>query len=419
LLEKDGILMREGFFRAVSTAEFTDMLRQFAPLAGETVDLDEACGRLLAVDIVAAENLPAADRASMDGYAVRAAEVFGAGDTNPAYLDLAMDIPIGIRPEQPLPPGHCARIVTGALLPAGADAVVMVEYTEDMGAGAIEIRRPVAPGDNVMLAGEDATVGSRVLAAGDRLRPQEIGMLAALGIQQVPVVARPKVAVLSTGDELVPVTATPAPGQIRDVNTHALIAMLRQAGAMPTAFPLVPDDLDGIHAAVEAATETYDVTLLSGGSSVGARDFTLDALRRIGAEILAHGVAVSPGKPTILARAKGRPVLGLPGQVTSAQIIMLLFGVPLVRHLAGDLQAFDRPPLTFPAELSRNVASKQGREDHVRVRLEPRPGELPLAHPVLGKSGLLKTLLLADGVITIPADLEGLVGGRTVPVRPL
>ena len=411
--------MREGFFRAVSTAEFTDMLRTFAPLAGESVDLDEACGRYLAASVVAAENLPAADRAAMDGYAVRAAEVFGAGETNPAYLDLAMDIPIGIRPEAPLPPGHCARIVTGALLPAGADAVVMVEYTEDMGAGAIEIHRAVAPGDNVLLAGEDAAEGREVLPAGIRLRPQEIGMLAALGIHRVAVGARPRVAVLSTGDELVPVTATPAPGKIRDVNTHALLAMLRQAGAMPTAFPLVRDDLDGIYAALEAAVEGYDLTLLSGGSSVGARDFTLDALRRIGAEILAHGVAISPGKPTILARAGNRPVIGLPGQVTSAQVVMLVFGMPLAAHLAGDAQAFDRPPRTFPAELSRNVASKQGRQDHVRVRLEARPGELPLAHPVLGKSGLLKTLLLADGLVTIPADLEGLVGGRTVAVRPL
>jgi molybdopterin molybdotransferase len=411
--------MREGFFRAVSTAEFTALLRTFSPLAAETLDLDAAGGRFLAEDVLAGENLPAADRASMDGYAVRAAEVFGAGETNPAYLDCAMDIPIGTRPETPLPPGHCARIVTGALLPPGADAVVMVEYTEDMGAGAIEIRRPVAPGDNVMLAGEDAAAGQLVLSAGTRLRPQEIGLLAALGRHRIAVGSVPRVAVLSTGDELVPVTASPAPGQIRDVNTHALAAMLREAGAAPTAFPLVPDDLPGIQAALEAATAEYDLTLLSGGSSVGARDFTLEALRRIGADILAHGVAISPGKPTILARADGRPALGLPGQVTSAQIVMQVFGLPLVRHLAGAAAAFDRPPRTFPAELTRNVASKQGREDHIRVRLEPRPGRPPLAHPVLGKSGLLRTLLLADGVVTIPADLEGLAGGVIVAVRAI
>lgn len=411
--------MRDGFFRAVSTAEFTSMLRTFAPLAGRVVPLDAACGQYLAEDIIAAENLPTADRSAMDGYAVRASEVFGAGETNPGYLDLAMDIPIGIRPETPLPPGHCARIVTGALLPAGADAVVMVEYTEDMGAGAIEFRRPVAPGDNVLLTGEDAACGQCILAAGTRLRPQEIGLLAALGRYQVPVGTPPRVAVLSTGDELVPVTATPVPGQIRDVNTHALLAMLRAVGAEPTAFPLVADDLQGIHDALDAATDAYDLTLLSGGSSVGARDFTLEALRLIGADILTHGVALSPGKPTILARAKGRPALGLPGQVASAQIVMLVFGVPLVGHLSGDTAAFDRPPRTFPAVLSRNVASKQGREDHLRVRLEYREGQPPLAHPVLGKSGLLKTLLLADGVVTIPADLEGLVGGNLVAVRPI
>jgi molybdopterin molybdotransferase len=411
--------MREGFFRAVSTADFSALLRTFPQLPGETTALDAASGRFLAGDILAAENLPAANRAAMDGYAVRAAEVFGVTESNPGYLDMAMDIPIGVLPEKPLPAGHCARIVTGALLPDGADAVVMVEYTEDLGAGAIEIRRAVAPGDNMQLAGEDVTQGQTLLAAGTRLRPQEIGILAALGHATVTVGRIPRVAVLSTGDELVPVTATPRPGQIRDVNTHTLSAMIAAAGATPQAFPLVPDDLAGIQAALAQATTDFDLTLLSGGSSVGARDFTLDALRNLGAEILAHGVAISPGKPTILARVDGKPCIGLPGQVTSAQIVMLVFGLPLLQHLAGDLAAFDRAPRTFPAILSRNVASKQGREDHVRVRLEARPGALPLAHPVLGKSGLLKTLLLADGCITIPADLEGLAGGLEVAVRPI
>ncbi|EHJ48451.1 molybdenum cofactor synthesis domain protein [Solidesulfovibrio carbinoliphilus subsp. oakridgensis] len=411
--------MREGFFRAVSTAEFTDLLRTFPVLPSETVDLDEALGRFLAGDLVAAEDLPAAARAAMDGYAVRAADVFGATESNPAYLDLAMDIPIGVSPEKPLPPGHCARIVTGALLPDGADAVVMVEYTEDLGAGAIEIRRPLAPGENMLLAGEDAAKGQRLLAAGTKLRPQEIGILAALGHVRVAVGRRPRAAVLSTGDELVPAGATPKPGQIRDVNTHTLSAMLRAAGAASTAFPLVRDDLAGIQAALAEAVADHDLTLLSGGSSVGARDFTLDALRNLGADILAHGVALSPGKPTILARLHGKPVIGLPGQVTSAQIVLLVFGLPLLAHLAGDTEAFDRPRPAFPALLSRNVASRQGREDHVRVRLEPRPGQIPLAHPVLGKSGLLKTLLLADGLITIPADLEGLAGGAEVAVRPV
>ncbi len=411
--------MREGFFRAVSTAEFTNLLRGFAPLAAETVPLLQARGRVLAADILAAEDLPTHARAAMDGFAVRAAEVFGATESNPAYLDLAMDIPIGTLPDTPLGPGQCARIVTGALLPQGADAVVMVEYTEDLGAGAIEMRRPVAPGDNMLFAGEDAAKGQCVLTAGTRLRPQEIGLLAALGHERVSVGRAPEVAVLSTGDELVPVAATPKPGQIRDVNTHALSAMIAAAGALPRPAPLVPDDLPGITRALAEATAANDVTLLSGGSSVGARDFTLDALRNLGAEILAHGVALSPGKPTILARLDGKPIIGLPGQVTSAQIVMLVFGLPLLAHLAGDPAAFDRPVATFPALLSRNVASKQGREDHVRVRLEHRPGQIPLAHPVLGKSGLLKTLLLADGCITIPADLEGLAGGIEVPVRPL
>lgn len=411
--------MREGFFRAVSTAEFTDLLRAFSPLGPETVPLGAARGRFLAAAVTAGENLPAHARAAMDGYAVRAADLFGATESGPAYLDLAMDIPIGELPQASLPAGHCARIVTGALLPEGADAVVMVEYTEDLGAGAIEMRKPVAPGDNMLFAGEDAVAGQCLLPAGTLLRPQEIGILAALGHGRVTVGARPTVGVLSTGDELVPITETPAPGRIRDVNSHALAAMIEAAGAVPRLSPLVPDDLAGIAAALSGSNAANDLTLLSGGSSVGARDFTIEALRGLGAEILAHGVALSPGKPTILARLAGKPVIGLPGQVTSAQIVMLVFGLPLLAHLAGDPAAFDRPARTFPAELARNVASKQGREDHVRVRLEQRPGKLPLAHPVLGKSGLLKTLLLADGCIVIPADREGLPGGATVAVRPI
>ncbi|GAB7078373.1 molybdopterin molybdotransferase MoeA [Megalodesulfovibrio paquesii] len=411
--------MHDTFFRAVSRNEFTDLLRRFPCLPDETAGLDAAAGRFLATEVIAAETLPLADRASMDGYAVRATDVFGASEGLPAYLDLDMDIPIGILPEKPLPRGCCARIVTGGYLPSGADAVVMIEHTADVGAGVIEFRRPVAPGDNVMLTGEDAMAGQPLLAAGTRLRPQEIGLLAALGIVQVPVRRVPRVAILSTGDELVPAAATPKPGQIRDVNTHALLAMLRAAGATATAVPPIPDDLDRLRNALGAATADFDLTLISGGSSVGTRDLTVEAIKGLGGEILAHGVAISPGKPTILASINGAPCLGLPGQVAAAQIVMLVFGLPFVAHLAGSLTAFDPPRDLFPAELARNIASKQGREDHVRVRLEARPGLPPLAHPVLGKSGLLKTLLAADGVITIPADMEGREQGAVVFVRPV
>jgi molybdopterin molybdotransferase len=412
--------MNKDFFRVVSPARFLELLGRFAPLAPETVDLDAAHGRYLAHGIVAAEDLPPRTRASMDGYAVRAADVFGAGEGNPAYLDCAMDVPIGTIPDRPLLPGTCARIVTGGMLPDGADAVVMVEHTYDMGAGAVEFRKFVAPGDNVMQKGDDARVGQEALPAGRLLRAQEIGLLAALGVTRPAVGGVPRVAVISTGDELTPIERTPPPGGVRDVNTHALAALLHDYGAAPVPFGIVPDMQADIHDALARAVAGCDAVLVSGGSSVGARDFTLAALAALpDSEILAHGVALSPGKPTILARVGAKPVIGLPGQVTSAQVVMTLFGKPLVRRLMGDPQALTRAPFTFPATLARNLASKPGREDHVRVRLEYGDSDIPLAHPVLGRSGLLKTLVDADGLIAIDAACEGLEAGSRVAVRPL
>jgi molybdopterin molybdotransferase len=412
--------MNKDFFRVVSPARFLELLDRFPPLSPETVPLDAARGRYLAQDLIAAEDLPPLSRASMDGYAVRAADVFGAGEGNPAYLDCAMDVPIGTVPGTPLPPGACARIVTGGMLPEGADAVVMVEHTFDMGAGTVEFRKSIAPGDNVMHKGDDARAGHVALCSGRRLRAQEIGLLAALGVSRPAVGGVPRVAVISTGDELTPIGQAPPPGGVRDVNTHALAALLHDYGAIPVPCGIVPDEQAAIHDALARAVAACDAVLVSGGSSVGARDFTLAALAALpDSEILAHGVAVSPGKPTILARVGDKPVIGLPGQVTSAQVVLTLFGKPLVRRLMGDPLALTRKPFTFPATLARNLASKPGREDHVRVRLEYADGDIPLAHPVLGRSGLLKTLVDADGLIAIDAASEGLEAGCRVAVRPL
>jgi molybdopterin molybdotransferase len=228
------------------------------------------------------------------------------------------------------------------------------------------------------------------------------------------------VGVLSTGDELVPASATPRPGQIRDVNTAALCSLAAEAGAEALALGIIPDDLPQLAAALTQALTTCDVVLLSGGSSLGARDHTLAAmLAQPDAAILAHGIAMSPGKPTILARVGQKTVLGLPGQVTSAQVVMSVLIKPFLRHLAGDLAALCAAPPPFVAELSRNIASRPGREDFVRVRLEARPGAVPLAHPLPGKSGLLKTLLEADGLISVPANAEGLYKGALAPVFAL
>jgi molybdopterin molybdotransferase len=429
-----------GFLNVVSRTEFCALLSSFAPLPAEIVALSEAPGRVLTHAISAPEDLPATARASMDGYALAARVVFGATETNPAYVDCVADLSIdwaidwatdwatGGSQAMRLGPGQAARIPTGGSLPEGADAVVMVEHTGGLGAGTIEIRKSAAPGENVMLPGEDVRAGETALPAGRTLRAQDTGLLAALGITRVAVGKRPRVGILSTGDELVPAHVAPRPGQIRDVNSGALCCLTAEAGGEPVPLGIIPDDLprltEALAAALDDARGGCDVVLVSGGSSLGARDHSVAAiLAQPGAEILAHGVAMSPGKPTILARAGNQALskagIGLPGQVTSAQVVMAVLIKPFLKHLAGDASALSAGPPPFVAELARNISGRPGREDFVRVRLEARPGAVPLAHPVLGKSGLLKTLLEADGLISVPANAEGLYKGALAAVLPL
>ncbi len=414
--------MKQGFFEVVSTARFREILGGFEPLDAERAGLMEAHGRFLAEAVLSREDLPQAGRSSMDGFAVRAADTFGASEGNPAYLECVGSLRIDAAPNFALGPGECAAITTGGILPEGADAVVMVEHTQELGGGTVEIRKSLAPHDNIMLRGEDARAGEAALARGTRLRAQELGFLAALGFDSALVRRRPRAAVLSTGDELVDVSAVPRLGQVRDVNTVAVCALVSEAGAEPVALPRAPDRLEAIVAAMERGLAECDMLFLSGGSSVGARDLTVEAVERLpDSRLLVHGVQVSPGKPTILATAmvKGRskPIWGLPGQVTSAQVVMHAFGMPFLRHLAGDPAAFDtsRRP-TRKAELARNAASSKGREDYLRVSLTERPGRPPLALPRLGKSGLLKTMLQAEGLIVMDAGLEGLAAGSEVDV---
>jgi molybdopterin molybdotransferase len=410
--------MSHGFFTIISRPRFEALLKEFQPLEGERCGLSEAAGRVLAESLAAPHDWPLLDRSCMDGFAINARDSFGAGEANPAYLECTATLSIDVVPDAPIAPGECARIATGGVLPEGADAVVMVEHTGEMDGTTIEIRKSVAPGENVMLRGEDARQGQVALAAGTVMRPQEIGLAAALGFQEMTLARRPRVGILSTGDELVGIRHTPRPGQVRDVNSHTVAALVEQAGGIPTRYGLIKDELESLTQALALAVAENDVVLLSGGSSVGVRDLTVQALDALGdSTVLAHGVALSPGKPTILGRASGKAVLGLPGQVTSALVVMHVLVLPLLRHLQGDPRAFEtgRRPVV-QAELARNVASKPGREDYVRIRLEPRQGALPLAHPVLGKSGLLRTMVQSHGLAAIPADSEGLDQGRVIDI---
>lgn len=433
--------MSQNFFHVLSVQQVVDKLQAVPPLPIEECELapvpasavppaapffpEGLEGRVLARDVTARDDVPLTSRSGMDGYAVRAADTFGASESNPAYLTCVARWAIDQFPDREIQPGQCAGIVTGGIVPEGADAVIMVEHTHLMGADCVEIRKAVPPGEYVMLRGEDARQGETALTAGTTLRAQEVGLLAAVGATRVAVRRRPVVAILSTGDEVLPVGSLPRPGQVRDVNSHALAALVRQAGGLPLLLGIARDTLDELEAGLRAGLAQADVLLLSGGSSVGVRDLTVAALERLGtADILCHGVALSPGKPLILAsvpRARAEDgscmVWGLPGQVASAQVVMMVLGQPFLRHLAGNATAFDqRTWVQCRAELARNVASRQGREDYVRVRLELREGRLPLAVPVPGMSGLLRTLIAAQGVMRIPAALEGFEQGREVEV---
>jgi molybdopterin molybdotransferase len=408
--------MERAFFRVVSVEAMRQMLMAFAPLTEtENVPLEEALGRVCAHDITAPEDLPARSRSAMDGYAVCAQDTFGASESLPAYLELAGTVSIDAQDIPALAPGTCMALPTGASLPAGADAVVMVEHTQSLGSDTVEIRRSVAPGDNVLLAGEDVRMGAQAISRGTRLRAQDLGLLAALGVHTVPVVRRPRVAVLSTGDELVPITAAPRPGQIRDVNGPVIRTLARQHGGLALDLGLVRDDETALRDALCRGLDAgADLLCISGGSSVGVRDLTVGVLEALGAQILAHGVAMAPGKPTIVARWQDRPVLGLPGQMASAFVVLWVLGIPLLRHLSGEAQAFAPPPWTL-ARLTHNIASKPGREEYVRVRLVRRGNDL-WAQPVNAKSGLLRSLLDAHGLVRVDDNLEGMEAGATVPV---
>ncbi|MGE4441353.1 MAG: gephyrin-like molybdotransferase Glp [Desulfomicrobium sp.] len=409
--------MDHGFFRVITPTRFCELLRDFEPVGATTLPLEECLGRILTDDILSGDDIPALDRSCMDGYALRAADTFGASEGNPAYVELVRSAAIDEVVSRPLRSGECMGIATGGSLPPGADAVLMVEHTQMLGDTTVEVRKTVTPGENVMLRGEDVGKGQVALPAGLRLRPQDVGLMAAIGRLSAKVHRRPRCGIISTGDELVPVQSTPRPGQIRDVNSHTLACMARQSGALAHSLGLVPDRREALEAALTGSLEENDVVFISGGSSIGTRDLTIEVLESFAdSEILAHGVSISPGKPTILARVGGKPVLGLPGQVTSAQIVMLVFGQPLLEHLGGDAGAFDPSRrIMRPARLGANLSSKPGREDYVRVRLEEHDGKL-VAMPRLGKSGLLRTMLDADGLVCLPASLEGMGAGQDVDV---
>lgn len=384
-------------------------------LGAETITLSESLGRITAKDHVMEEDLPPFNRSTVDGFAVRSADIFVAGEGIPVILENIGEIYMGQSTELQLTPGQTAAIPTGGMLPIGADAVVMLEYTEKLDDKTVLIVKPVAPGENIIAKGEDITAGTVIVRSQERIGAAQIGALAACGFAEVLVRKKPRIGIISTGDEIVDIHCALVGGQVRDINSYALAAMLETIGVSAVRYGIIPDNYQRILLALRQAVNENDMVLISGGSSVGARDHTVQAIAEMGDPgVLLHGIAVKPGKPTIYGVIRHVPVFGLPGHPVSAMTICEELVKPVVNLLLGR-NAYLRGRM-IPARISRNIASTPGRDDFLRVRLTWRQDGYE-AEPILGKSGLITTMLQADGIVHIDTDCGGLYAGDQVMVE--
>lgn len=397
-----------------TTLQVSEALAGFQPsrrTGEETVLREDALGRVPASPVVSDAELPGFARSTVDGYAVRAADTYGASEGLPSYLDLIGAVRMGVAADVAVRPATAVQVPTGAVIPADADAVVMIEHTQITTSEVIEVTRPVAVGDGIVRADEDVARGAEIAPAGRPLRAQDLGLLAAAGVTEVVVRARPTVAIISTGDEVVPPsTRELQPGQVRDATASALAALVAEGGGEPSILGIVPDDLDALTKTLESAVQDSDMVVVSAGSSVGARDETTAAVESLGGPgIFCHGLSIKPGKPTLLAECSDVPVIGLPGNPLSALVVFRLVGLPVLRLVGG----ITRPPAepTRTATLSRSVASAAGRLDVVQVQVRD-----DVATPLFGFSALLSILTDADGYIVIPEAATGLESGIDVTV---
>ena len=404
------------FFKVKTSEEVLDILKGFSPVGEETILIEDALHRVLSREIISLEDLPFFPRSSMDGYAVRAKDTFGASENLPAFLELGGEVIMGQVPAGAVTPGKAIRISTGGMMPEGADAVIMLEYCHALDDRTIEVTRTVSPLENVINPGDDFKKGALIFRRGYVLRPQDLGLLAGLGIQNVAAFKRPKVAIISTGDEIIPIGQIPEPGQVRDINSYTLSAFCTQAGASPVNLGLCRDIFSDLRAMVARGLETVDTLWISGGSSVGARDLTVKVLESFDdMELHVHGISISPGKPTIIARIGNKAVFGLPGHVASAMVVAEIFLNPFLSRLSGETGSLEDNHFYVQAELERNVESASGRDDYIRVKLDKRDGRY-FADPIFGKSGLISTLVEAHGLVKIDRNTEGLYQGQLVDV---
>jgi molybdopterin molybdotransferase len=404
------------FFKVKTVEETYQLINDLVhPISAvEKVPINEALHRILAEGIFSNENVPNFARSTVDGYAVRARDTYGSSESMPGFLTVAGEVKMGEDVTLPLEDGQAISIPTGGMLPSGSDSVIMIEHCENMD-GLLNTYRQVAPGENVIGVGEDVEINQCLFKSGTKLRPQELGALASIGITDVLVKKNLRIGYLSSGDEIVPYeTKTLQVGQVRDINTLTIAGLTKEWGFEFIDGGIVPDDFEQFKARAKELYEQVDCLIMSGGSSVGAKDYTTDVIQSLGSPgIFVHGISIKPGKPTILSIAEGKPVIGLPGHPASAMIIYHLFGKRILEKLAGANQT--HTPDRLFCKITKNIPSAPGRSDYVRVRLYEQHGSW-WAEPIIGKSGLINTLVQSDGMIEIDSEKEGVVKGDAVPV---
>lgn len=396
------------FLSVISVADAVKAAEKIAPaLQEEMVPADASAGRVLAADVRSDTDIPGFDRSVVDGYAVRSGDTTGAGDSVPALLRCVGRVSMGTHaPSLVIGNAECAYIPTGGVLPQGADAAVMVEYT-DIAGDTVLVKKAASHGENIIRKDEDFRSGETVFFSGRRLTPQDAGVLSVCGCAMVTVAKKPVVGIISTGNELVPADIVPGPGQVRDANAPMLAAWLLEYGCLPRRYGIVKDEREAFETVITRAVAECDVVLLSGGSSKDDRDMTASVIASLG-EVLVHGIALAPGKPTIIGRIREKPVFGLPGHPASAFVVLIAIVRPLIDRMLGQAAPLLR---TVKATLSVNIPSQRGREEYVRVTVTDG-----IATPLFGKSGLLNTLVSSDGLVRIPAGFEGLEKGSVVDV---
>lgn len=403
-------------FKVVDIKEALKILRESFPKTPDEgyVNLAEALGRVLSEDITSKENIPGFRRSAVDGYSIKASASSGASEAMPAIFTLIDEINMGESASRKLQYiNQCSYVPTGGMIPEGADSIVMIEYSEKLDDETILINKAAYPGENLVEEDEDIALGERILCKGSRLKPYDIGMLSALGIMKVKVYKKMRFGIISTGDEIVSPEIVPQKGQVRDINTYLLDSLIKEAGGDSVIYGVCKDELTAVKDTLIAAKDSCDIVLISGGSSVGKKDETLMAIESIeGARLLVKGIAIKPGKPTIIAKAGDKLIIGLPGHPLACAVVFKA----LIQEYLNNKYGVNIEEYPIPCSLSINYHKAKGREEFLPVSLKYEKEELK-AVPIITKSGIISSFSKAFGYIRIAKNIEGLREGEGVLVH--